>query len=469
MGAMALLASAPILAAPLGNGTLRALQPLGGTVLQSSGNDDDLYGHYDAYDDYDGRHDRHNNDDDERPICIAGRAVMSFFMLGYDKSGTTSIAQSLKAAGLETAAAGNRCNVNDDCFGCTQVNNNLCDKEIWSFGSWCAEDGRTECPLSLTADEANKWAEAAQFKYRCEEAAPRTTTLADFTTMNVLYFGLPALLGSLYGARAPSLSFVVVLREPMHRLQSHFYYNRPASAADDVRFGEWLNSTFRSQMMSRSYSSVLADRQAVSQSDDLSPFYHSMYSLSFASWLGPRTPSSGGGFAPSQIAVLPMGWAMEDQSRTVAFLKERFPAARLDPSLVEGPTPTENDASGDSAHPSLEDDVHISTCQWMMGSFFDPDLARLSLLLVASGGDGTVGGYDGTVDATRTQAVHSTAQASASRRGIAAASVALATLPAEGGDQEQMSGHIAKAQRMFDYFTQAFGEQSCMRQDGSSA
>jgi hypothetical protein len=105
----------------------------------------------------------------------------------------------------------------------------------------------------------------------------------------------------------------------------------------------------------------------------------------------------------------------------------------------------------------------------MMGSFFDPDLARLSLLLVASGGDGTVGGYDGTVDATRTQAVHSTAQASASRRGIAAASVALATLPAEGGDQEQMSGHIAKAQRMFDYFTQAFGEQSCMRQDGSSA
>jgi hypothetical protein len=75
-----------------------------------------------------------------------------------------------------------------------------------------------------------------------------------------------------------------------------------------------------------------------------------------ACWAG--TPSSGGGFAPSQIAVLPMGWAMEDQSRTVAFLKERFPAARLDPSLVEGPTPTENDASGDSAHPSLEDGTH---------------------------------------------------------------------------------------------------------------
>ena len=330
-----------------------------------------------------------SEDKDGHNSCMAGYEMMEFYLLGYDKCGTTSMSTTLTSAGLETAAAGTRCNVKDDCFGCTQVNNNLCDKEIWAFGSSC--DKYPGCPESLGSSELQDWADAAQFKYKCEYS-PSNVTLADFSTLNIQYRGLPTLLGSMYPKEGKHLSLAAMVRDPMRRMQSHFYYNRPNGVDDDTSFGEWCNTTLKKALAQYpTYQDVLNAGDSLYWNDDLSHWYHSMYSLTMDEWLGPR-----GYFKPTQMAVLPMGWALDDQYRSVSMLQQQFPKTHLNADLVSGPAPSENSGSD---HPALEDDIDQKTCEWLTSTYFRPDLVRLSKFLADGVEQGlAVGGFDEAVE-----------------------------------------------------------------------
>ena len=184
----------------------------------------------------------------------------------------------------------------------------------------------------------------------------------------------------------------------------------------------WVGESVRPWLRNMTYAELRTNRTAeLLASEAHRHVYHSLYALSLEQWLV--------GFAPTQLAVLPMGWALADQRRTVRALADHFPSVQLDATrltAVEAPVirpggasaargaavgeggggggdDGEADADADGDHPRIEDDIDPRACAWLRTTFFEPDLRALSeRLAIAHAGGLMVGGYeDATADEAR--------------------------------------------------------------------
>ncbi|CAE8616517.1 unnamed protein product [Polarella glacialis] len=181
-------------------------------------------------------------------LCSSGRLLPEFYILGAPKCGTTSLAElAMTQLGVQPAimpryeklaAAYDGEFTNDDSF--------LSQKEFHFF-DLVSEEAPAEV-LGNATHVRELWLRVLPL---CPPRGGAKQVLADFTAMNILHAApwpplpsLPPLLHDMYGsALASQLTFVVMLRDPLDRMQSQFYYQERVGHA-----GIYANLTFSQGM-----------------------------------------------------------------------------------------------------------------------------------------------------------------------------------------------------------------------------
>jgi hypothetical protein len=232
--------------------------------------------------------------------------------------------------------------------------------------------------------------------YGCDEH----NTVSDSSPTNMYIMGLPNVLVELYADSASSLSFVVLLREPIARMQSDYYFCKGCTPYDTTDFAAYVAAL--EYHMPQNYSIIRGN--GIPLGADVNIAARSFYALQMEPWLSPLlqpdsisyVPLTSGGVAPffraSQFSVLPSGWATLHAQEAVAGLFKQFPGVTLDASKVSK-EPTH--LMRNNPHPPLDEDLDQATITRLRSRFFGPDTEYLSFLLSEAMAKGlTVGGFD---------------------------------------------------------------------------
>lgn len=226
--------------------------------------------------------------------------------------------------------------------------------------------------------------------------------MVDATPLNLRLPDLPHLIRSLYGEEERAkLRFIIMLREPVARLQSGFYFGKNVMR----RFGgpnhtlEYYEESFPAyvNMTERRVPEFESDLQAgaerLSRDFPLDQFYRSMYSLNLKPWLEV--------FAPRQFVIIPSSLYFRDLASRGAVMNQVAEFLRLDPALLGAVGMTKKNVG---KHPRLEDDITPEKAEWLRREYFTPDTRRLAEMLAPRFKDGlVVAGYDGGPDAPAIQ------------------------------------------------------------------
>jgi hypothetical protein len=315
------------------------------------------------------------------------KAVPSLFLLGGQKCGSTSFAKALRDAGVQMM---------NQAFKPESVG----EKEWHFFDGYCAgaSPSRAGTCVDVVVDDAFRLEFANRNDYECEQKA----TVCDASPDNVRLVGLPRVLIELYASSVAKLSFVVMLREPIARMQSDFYYCREL-VANCTPFGTTTFGAYADELLLQlpdNYTAVLGacgDHTRTSVAcktrwgKDLSFFYTSLYFIQMREWLDEKLAK---GLKPYQFSVLPSGWAVDHTHEALRLMSEQFPGVHLNLSAI----PTEGDhlMSGNE-HPLPEDDLNPDTLKRLKVVFFEEDALLLSMMLSNAMKSGlTLGGYNHT-------------------------------------------------------------------------
>ncbi len=236
----------------------------------------------------------------------------------------------------------------------------------------------------------------------------RDTLLGDLSTDNFPHGYRALTLRSFYGMpSARRLIFVVIMREPLQRFQSGFYWNYgPEFFGLPPHRGHAHNHTMRAELeMLRAelpfdYASVWPLWPHLVRFRRLDAWVRSMYALNWRPWLEQ--------FHPSQFVALPMRWALEDVGRATQLVAERFGVAlRRQPHILGNGSKYvgisgEGDRLNTHAHPTVAEDSEADALnreglRWLVETFFAPDTRELARAFSNAIPDGLVlGGARGS-------------------------------------------------------------------------
>jgi hypothetical protein len=358
--------------------------------------------------------------------------VPSFFLLGCEKCGTTSLAASLRDAGIQmqspyegVLSAEKEWHFFDKyCYH--QLMQDPTDLMSRLRGTGGPVHGSFEnCDgIKVGLDFRAEYARAQQ--YECQDFPG---TVCDATPNGMRIAGLPTVLDGLYASTIKKLSFVMLLREPFQRMQSEFYYTAvPATSfglyaklLTDHLLGDY--AAIEEVLLRDSYnaSELIKDwdpKQHVAGSSTygtggwanwkggqdssdtfVKPFQTSMYAVQLRNWLEHPTLS------PSQFCVLPSGWAMKHTSTALELMAAQFPSLGLNTTTSSGEDPPEEAKHLlHTDHPSVRVDAGAKYSQSLRVRYFDPSVTALAVVLEQAVARGlTIGGLTETARAKHQQ------------------------------------------------------------------
>jgi len=264
-------------------------------------------------------------------LCTDGKMIPSLYVLGAAKSATTSMAQELVAAGA-------RCAGDRKEYHFFKHSNLLQYKEDSDAirKKWLA--GMPPCDT--------------ESRTLLGDFSPQSFRLVANPTQDDSAERLPETLRSIYGPTMyKQITFVVLLREPLARAQSWFYYGHVPSTVFQASMEDQL--------------SLAANGWAGNPSS--SAVWGSYYGHHLGEWLK--------SFDASQFLIVPFkAFTSGDSSGICQDLSQR-----LSFNMECGTMTTHRLAFG-ARHPSVEDDTTAEFRQkW--GEFFDPDKELLVNLL----------------------------------------------------------------------------------------
>lgn len=306
---------------------------------------------------------------------MRGRAVAEFYMLGVQKAATSSYAAVLQGIGFETAGAGPACftpwSIRKDVY------RQLCEKEMHIFGatSLCTT---YSCAGDTGVTAASRDSLANWTSYACGERD--NVTLADFTPDYLRIFELPRLMAELYRpVDTRRLSFMVILREPLARMHSSYYYKTCYNTWNASNFSEVIARTAAKLPGGggrQGYAQVIDRADALAIDPDFDCWYRSAYGLQFSQWL------DGGTFDPAQFVLMPMTWLLENIAASVRLLATAFPQLRMDASRAPNELPQDNEGDNKgNSHPSLAQEQPQAPLASFNASYIVPDTRRLASVL----------------------------------------------------------------------------------------
>jgi len=322
---------------------------------------------------------------DRTPLCDQGKLLPELYVLGAKKASTTSFASDLMEAGIDSVAG---------------------HQKEWHFYD-SRMDWRNAGDPSSLMKEYRRWLDELPPcpRTRVQGDPFKQTVLADFTPENMLmvplpvessvrgplppwaYRGesakfqvdddkvnLPKVLMMFYGQRASSLVFTILLREPLHRMQSGWYAFRSGSSGKS----QWECSA--------SFSCALKDRlELVEQQPPTyrNAVFSSMYGLQVTEWLMH--------FEATQFVFVPYKIYVTGEKDSICFaLAKRLKFAMQCDSL-------EKPASfkWHTTHPSLDKDI-TSELLLRWREFLKPDEDLLLAKLTSASKEGAhLAGYGG--------------------------------------------------------------------------
>lgn len=304
---------------------------------------------------------------DVEHICIEGKQVPQLYLLGAQKAGTTSMALDFIMSGVDSAIKKRKeLHTFDDICHFPRVshrNNSQLRGEI--------KAGRCVPSTSLKKE----WLEVFM---PCEK---RGRALVDMTPLNVRMPGLPRMMHRWYGLDRKRLGFTIILREPLRRLQSGFYYT--------MRFEKFKSfALYVNMIFERAPAFLDGNVDELALDFPLDEFYRSMYGVMMRPWFRQ--------FSRNKFAIVTMRKYMDsvdDRQSIMKAICEHFniPA---DPRAVTAPL-----LLNKGTHPALEDDLDARTIQRLNRQFFVPDAKNLSTMLMKGAHHGLLlAGYKGKLE-----------------------------------------------------------------------
>lgn len=325
-------------------------------------------------------------------LCSAEQdvALPRLYLLGQQKSGTTTMATAFYQAGavpmVDFRATGNvpgYLRTVRDNHSSAHLAGNIKEPNLLASVS----DPACLTPTCLKLAQ-RRWEQKFANFTRCTRQW-RDTLLADLSTDNFAHGYRALTLRSFYGMPAARrLIFVVIMREPLQRFQSGFYWNYgPEFFGLPPHRGHAHNRTMRAELamlraeLPPDYASVVPLWPRLVRFRRLDAWVRSMYALNWRPWLQQ--------FHPSQFVALPMRWALEDVGRATQLVADRFGVAlRRQPHILGGGAKRvgvagEGDRLNPHAHPTVAEDSEADALnreglRWLAATFFAPDTHELA-------------------------------------------------------------------------------------------
>jgi hypothetical protein len=316
------------------------------------------------------------------------KAVPTLFLLGCKKCSTTSFSTVLRDAGIKmmASAAGEGPGEKEWHFfdACLCAQTEGCRYTAGgppTAANAAARQFETCRDVVVNSDARNLFVRAND--YPCEEPG----TVCDATPDNMRLDGLHQVLADLYSGQVSRMNFVMLLRDPMVRMQSDFYYAIETGRVTHADVGSFRSYVRNLEtLIPENYTAVQEQQTALSGNPAVDYWFRSLYALQLRPWLEDAPYQS------SQFVVLPMHWAMGHTLEAVELLGTQFPTLTLNLSAVPAETPHD---LGHSYVPALEDDLEQDTRDRLNTRHFHPDMDVLVTLLETSMSRGLrLGGFD---------------------------------------------------------------------------
>mmetsp|Transcript_28913 Transcript_28913/g.52869 ORF Transcript_28913/g.52869 Transcript_28913/m.52869 type:complete len:407 (+) Transcript_28913:64-1284(+) len=312
-----------------------------------------------------------------RSICLHNHALPQLYLLGPQKSGTTTVASDLFAGGVRDARSGKHC----DDWDC---------KELHTFENICGydpvtskpKDGKSRCAL-MTRAQKQEWVE--QFQLCTSDNA----LLADMTPANLRLPDLAPMMADLYGEFKSSLRFIILLRNPVARMHSGFYHELQHDNFNGhmdfitMDFTTWLQEEVMPRVERFNTNQTIMETDA-----RMDQFYRSLMSVQLKSWLDT--------FNPSQFMLVPSSLYFQNakfRQKVWRQMSEKWGF------ILQEPLKEELRHDNQGFHPRLEKDSEPSVIQELNSKYFYPDAVNLAKLLSKVIPMGfTLSGYTGPPD-----------------------------------------------------------------------
>lgn len=326
-------------------------------------------------------------------ICSGpGGALPRLYVLGQQKSGSTAISTILFQAGALPMVPFNQADAirghghegvarsySQALWGAhadTLLQGNVKESNLLRGvkqpGCWS-----TTCLIQAK----QKWEKKLSFFSNC--SSWNTTLLSDMSTDNLHKPERAALLTSLYGPLAAHLMFVVILRKPVERFRSAFYWYYNSEHFGQQRDDKHRHAHNRTLAMEIALlSSTLPPtfglvRTAWSelQTTALDTFTRTMYSLNWRPWLEQ--------FEARQFVVFPMDYALQNVSRATSMVSTHFGVPLAKKAHIfnaNKPVKTINP----NRYQAVEDADTVRGLDWLQTTYFAPDTRHLARLFSAA-------------------------------------------------------------------------------------
>jgi len=312
------------------------------------------------------------------PICMHGHQVPELYLLGPQKAGSSTVAADMELGGVEISMV----------HGVGKANSRATPKEIYSFNNHCRwfsahADGSGTCDVMTEADEV-AW--ASEFCNECHWTGVFYPTLADFTPINLRLAGLPNLMANLYHEQKSKLKFVILLRNPLERMQSGYYhFQDQENLAGDFR--TWVQHviTRAEKSKAKGWSDGIEREYYMDQ------FLQSLISFHLKSWLE--------FFEPSQFQLVPM----KEYFTNVSFRRETLSDMKRNWGIKVEPSNIKTlEYKNSRSHPTLLEENVEPLIQELNYKFFGPEHHSLVKLLAETMPKGlTLSGYTGRPDSAQ--------------------------------------------------------------------
>ena len=319
----------------------------------------------------------------EMTICSNGAPLPRLYLLGQQKSGSTTMATALYQAGAVPMVQ-NRSGGNIPIYISRETGGAFNHSRVLLAGN--VKESNLIAGLMKTC-WSQRCLDAARLRWEArlsgfgECAQWDSTLLADMSTDTFRSSAHAALLFHMYSVTdVQRLIFVVIMREPLSRFKSGFYWDfnpKFLGLPRGVRHAH--NRTLDAELhmlrhalppdfkTARTVAHVLADDWRFDR------WYRSMYSLNWHPWLDQ--------FDPAQFVALPMRWALADLGRAVGLVASRFGVPLWPQAHIRGGSRNNaSDVLNRNAHAAAEPDSDeaLLYMQWLVDTFFAPDAVELS-------------------------------------------------------------------------------------------
>lgn len=348
---------------------------------------------------------------------VAGDAICSdhdvalprLYLLGQQKSGSTTMATAFYQAGVVPMVGywphgnvpGYLQSMRDN-HSSIHLSGNIKESNLLAGTSTC----HGASPVCM-ADAQLRWERKLVNFTQCAQRW-RTTLLADMSTDYFPRAEYALALSRFYHTSvAQRLIFVVIMREPLQRFQSGFYWKfSPQHFGLPPSRKHAHNHTLRAELallraaLPPNYTSVVPLWPRLARSKMLDRWVRSMYALNWGPWLEQ--------FHASQFVALPMRWALEDVGRATQLVAQRFGVALHRQAHILGNGSRRVGIAGEGdwlnprAHPTIEEDSDADAqtragLQWLATTHFAPDTRALARTLARAMRHGLVlGGAQGS-------------------------------------------------------------------------